>query len=137
MPLGVQGDELAGHVLGGAFGAGAGLGPFGPSHFGELYRTLFPAAGIFGHHVQLGGGDIEHIRPGVAELDVVFFKSVHLHLDDAGEASDAVGLVDHIVPHGEVGIALNALPVRRELFGSPSFSLSADDLCVCQDCETQ
>ena len=89
MPLGVQGDELVGHVLGGAFGAGAGLGSFGPSHFGELYRTLFPAAGIFGYHVQLGGGDIENIRPGVTTAHLN--KLAHEYVMSCGATPSFLG----------------------------------------------
>ena len=44
-----------------------------------------------------------------------------------------MGLVDDIVPHGEVGIALNALAVGGELFVCFPFVFSADQLCIRQD----
>ena len=131
LALGVEGDELLGHVPGRALGALAGLGPLRSAHFGELHGPLLAAAGIFGHQIQLGGRHVQGVRPGVADLHIVLFKAVHLHLHDAGEAADAVVLVDHIVPHGQVRVALDALAVGRQLFPGPGlFAPGADQLGV-------
>ena len=133
LPLGIEGNQLSRHVLGRALGPGAGLGPFGSAHLRELDRTFLSPAGVLGHHVQLRCGDIEHVRSGVAELDIVLFKPVHLHFDNSGKAADAVGLVDDIVPHGQVGIALNAFSVGGKLFVCFLFVFSADQLRIRQD----
>ena len=137
LPLGVEGDQLPCHVLRRALGPGAGLGPLGSAHFGEPDRALLSAAGVLGHHVQLRCGDIEHVRSGIAELDVVLFKPVDLHFDDSGKTADAVGFVDDIVPYGEVGIALDALAVGREFSVGFLFVLPANQLRVRQDRQFQ
>ena len=134
LPLGIEGDELFGHVLGGAFGPLPGLGPLRASHFGELHGLFFPGAGVFGHQIQLGGRHIQAVRPGVLDLHIVLFEAVHLHLHDAGEAADAVVLVDHIVPHGEIRVALDALAVGGQLFpGRLLFVPGAEQLGVSED----
>ena len=133
LPLGIEGNQLSRHVFGRSLGPGAGLGPFGSAHLGELDLALLSAAGVLGHHVQLCRGDIKYVRSGVAELDVVLFKPVHLHFDNSGEAADAVSLVNDVVPHGEVGIALDALAVGGELFVCFPFVFSSDQLCIRQD----
>ena len=132
LPLGVERDELFRHVLGRALGARAGLCPFRAAHLRELDWLLFARSRVFRHHVELCCGDIQAVRPGVAYLYIVLFKSVHLHLDDTGKAADAVVLVYHIVAHREVGAGLYFLPPRRELFLGFFSGLIAYQLCIGQ-----
>ena len=115
LPLGVERDELLRHVLGRALGARAGLRPFRAAHLRELDGLLLARSRVFRHHVKLRRRDIQAVRSGVAYFYIVFFKSVHLHLDDAGKAADAVVLVHDIVAHREVGAGFDLLPSRREL----------------------
>ncbi len=131
LALGIEGDELLGHVLRGALGAAAGLGPLSAAHFGELDRLVLACAGVFRHHVQLRGGHVERVRPGVLELDIVLFKAVHLHLHHTGEAADTVVFVYHVIAHREVGAALDPLLAGRELLFR-LFAPCTQELGVCE-----
>ena len=121
LPLGVELDEALGQVLGGGLGPGLGLFPPAGAQLGEpVHRGVLPAADVFAHQVQLKGGDVEGVRPGELELDVVLFHPVHGHLHHAGEPADAVVLVDHQVPGGQVGEGFQLLPVGPLGLGGPA-----------------
>ena len=130
LPLGVKADELARHALGGAARARAGAGPLGPAHLREAHLPVLAAAGVLRHQIQLRGGDVETVRPGVAYFDVVLFKAVHRHLHDAGEAADAVVLVHDVVAHGQVGVAFDARAARRQGLVRAALFLPAQQLRV-------
>ena len=83
LALGVEGDELLGHLLGGLFCLALGLDPVGAAQLGQLgllcpVRVL-AAADELAHQVQLGGWHIQRVRPGVGQLDVVLLHPIHLH----------------------------------------------------------
>ena len=136
LPLGIQADELVGHVLGGALGARAGLRPLRAAHLRQAHLAVLAAAGIFGDEIQLGGRDVQAVRAGVLDLDIVLVKAVDLHLHDAGKAADAVVFVHDIVAHGEVGIALDAHAPGGESFLCALLPRRAQQLRVRQHGET-
>ena len=104
LTLGVELDEPLGHILGGLFGLGLGLLPLRAPQLGQaLAPGVVPAADVFGHQVQLEGGDVEDVGAGKLQLDVVPVRPVHRHLHHAHKPADAVVLVDHQVPGGQVG----------------------------------
>ena len=107
LALGVELDEALGHVLGGLFGLGLGTLPLAAPQPGQAAAVrVVPAADVFAHQVQLKGGDVEHVCPGKLELNIVPVGPVHRHLHHAHEPADAVVLVDHQVPGGQVGEGL-------------------------------
>ena len=116
LPLGVQGDEPLGQVLGGGLGLGLLLVPVGAAQLIELHGPGLAvaaqpgAADILADLIQPRGGDVEAVPPGVGDQDVVLLHPVHGHLPDAVEPAHAVGGVDHQVPHGQVRIAEELLP---------------------------
>ena len=113
LPLGVQGDEPLGQVFYRLAGLALGLFPVAAPQTGELLCLVgvLSPADILADQVQLGGGNIEHVRPGVGELHIVPLHPVHGHLYHAHVAAHAVVLVNHQVTGGQVGIGLQLLPV--------------------------
>ena len=117
LPLGVQGDEALGQVLGRGLGPGLLLGPVGAAQLvqprgGTALLIGGPAAAdVLAHQVQGRGGDVEAVSSGIGDLDIVLLHPVHGHLPDALKAADAVVDVDHQVPGGQVGVAEELLPV--------------------------
>ena len=101
LALGVELDEALCQVLHRLAGAGLGLFPIRAPQLGQLFGLrVVPRADIFGDGVQLGGGEVEHVRPGVGKLHVVLVHPVHRHLHHAHKPADAVVLVDDEVPGG-------------------------------------
>ena len=112
LPLGVQGDEALGQILGGLFGPGLLPGPLGAPQLVEPgVLGVLAAADVLAHQIQLGDGDVQAVAAGVVDLDVVLLHAVHRHPLDAGEPAHAVVLVDHQVPGGQVRVGLELLPV--------------------------
>ena len=72
-------------------------------------------ADVFGHQIQLRGGDVEAVRARITDLDIVLLRPVHRDLEDTGKPADAVVLVDHQVPYGQVRARADALPVGHGL----------------------
>ena len=97
LPLGVQGDEPLGQVFYRLAGLALGLLPVAAPQTGELLCLvgILSPADILADQVQLGGGDIEHVCPGVGDLHIVPLHPVHGHLHHAHIAAHAVVLVDH------------------------------------------
>ena len=126
LALGVQGDELLGHLLGGLLRLALGLGPVGSAQLGQLGLLrpvwVLTAADELAHQVQLGGWHIQRVCPGVGQLDVVLLHSVHLHFGQGHKPGDAVLLMHHQIPRHKVIVALNLLPVGGR-FGLGGFLL--------------
>ena len=72
---------------------------------------ILARADVLRHHIELRGGDIETVRPRVADFDVILHRPVHGHLHDAGEAADAVHVVHDEIADREIGIGLDDLAV--------------------------
>ena len=108
---GVERGELLGHAFGGGLGARLRARPFRAAHFRQLHRAILARADVLADHVELRRRDIERVRAGVADLDVVLHRAVDRHLHDARKAADAVVLVHDEVAHGEVGVGVDLLAV--------------------------
>ena len=119
LPLGVELNEALGQILDRLSRPGLGLFPVGSPQFGELFGLLgiLATTNVFVHQVQLGGGHIEHVRPGVGDFQIVLDHAVHLHLDHLLKASDAVVLVDHQVARRKVSIGAQLGPVGHRFLG--------------------
>ena len=117
LPLGIELNEPLGQILDGLLGPGLGLLPVGAPQPGELAGLLgvLPGADVLAHQVELGGGDVEHVGPGVGDLDVVLLHPVHRHLGHLQEAAHAVVLVYHQVAGRQVGVGAQLLPVGHRL----------------------
>ena len=117
LPLGIELDESLGQVGHRPAGLGLGLLPVGPPQLGELPRLvcILAAADVLAHQIELCGGHIEGVRPGVGNFHIVLLDAVHRHLHHALVPADAVVLMDHQIPHGEVGVGPQLLPVRDGL----------------------
>ena len=63
---------------------------------------ILGGAEIFRHHVQRRRGNVQRIRSGVADHDIVLLKAVDLHLFYAGKAAYAVHLVNDEIARLEV-----------------------------------
>lgn len=79
--------------------------------FRQLHRSILARADVLADHVELRRRDIERVRAGVADLDVVLHRAIDRHLHDACEAADAVVLVHDEIAHGEVGVGVDLLAV--------------------------
>ena len=129
LALGVEGDELLGHLFGGLLRLALGLEPVGAAQLGQLgllrpVRVLAPADEL-AHQVQLGGRHIQRVRPGVGQLDIVLLHPVHLHFGQGHKPGDAVFLMHHQVTWHQVIVALDLLPVGGRLGPGGLLLLSA------------
>ena len=112
LPLGIQGCQPLGQVLGGLFGPGFLLGPLGTAQLVELLALLvLTAANIFGHQIQRRSRDVQAVSAGVVDLHVVFFHPVHRHPLDSGKPAHAMVGMHHQIAGREVRIGLELLPV--------------------------
>ena len=94
---GVQLNELLRHLLGGLFDLGAGALPLGSAQLCQLHLFLVAGGGVAAEQVQLGDGNIQHVRAGILDLQVILDGTLHLKTLDARIHADAVALVHHIV----------------------------------------
>ena len=131
---GVERRELFGHAFCGRFGARFRARPLRAAHFGQLHGPVLARADVFAHEVELRRRDIERVRPGIADLDIVFHRTVDRHLHDARKAADAVIFVHDEVANGEVGVGVDLLAVRL-LFVSGAPQAGRRDLRVREDGE--
>ena len=70
---------------------------------------VLPGADVLAHQVQLGGRDIQAVAAGVGDLDIVLLHPVHRQTHHRNETPDAVVLMHHQVPGGQVGVGLEPL----------------------------
>ena len=117
LPLGVEVDQLAGQLAGGAAGAGLHLAPALAAELREL-RAL-AAADVAGDLRQLLRRDEHPVAVAVLELEVVAGDLGDRAGVEAGEAGDAVVLVDDVVAGGEVAERGEA-PAGRRRRGGPA-----------------
>ena len=103
------------------------LFPLGAPQLGQLLGLVgvLAAADVLAHQIQLGGGDVQHVRPGIGDLHIVLLHPVGGHLHHAGIPADAVVLVHHQVAHGQVGVRLQLLAVGGLLGRAGALFLSA------------
>ena len=116
---GVQADELLGDLVDGLLGAGLGLGPVGAAHLGQGGLV---GSGVLGNLVEgVGGheepvGRLSALRGGVFDDQVVArggrVPAPNRPGDKLNEASDAVLIVDDVVP-GVQGQGVDALAPAR------------------------
>ena len=109
---GVECGELLGHAFCGRFGARFRARPLRAAHFGQLHGPIFARADVFAHKVELRRRDIERVRSGVADLDIVLHRTVDRHLHNARKAADAVIFVHDEVADGKVGVGVDLFAVR-------------------------
>ena len=122
----VQGGQALRQILGRGLGARLGAVPVRSAHFGELDRVILARADVFRHHVELRRRNVQTVRPGVADFDIVLHRAVHRHLYDAREPADAVIFVHHKVAHGEIGVGADLLAVGHGLVFRSSQAARSD-----------
>ena len=131
---GVERREFFGHAFCGRFGARFRARPLRAAHFGQLHGPVLARADVFAHEVELCRRDIERVRPGIADLDIVLHRTVDRHLHNARKAADAVVFVHDEVADGKVGVGVDLLAVRL-LFVSGAPQAGRRDLRVREDGE--
>ena len=109
LTLGVQGDELLGHILHGTLDVAAGLLPVVGGELVQLHAAVVTGADVLRHHVQLSYRDVELVGAGVLDRDVVLGHAVEFQLADPDESADTVGGVNDQVSLGDVGKAADLL----------------------------
>ena len=82
--------------------------PFRMAQFIELDLSRI-RAGVFLQHIQLGGQDIQVAAALVFQLDIILEDPVHFHLLDPPVDAQPMVLMDHVIPHGELGEILDPL----------------------------
>ncbi len=102
LALGVQVQQLAGHLLGGAAGARLERVPARAAELGQR-RVVAAGADVARDLRQLVGGDEDAVLAGVLEQQVVAGDAGHRARVEPGEAGDAVVLVDDDVAGAQVG----------------------------------
>ena len=107
--LGIEGNKLLCHILYGGANSAAGALPLGGIELVELYAGILPGTHILRHKVKLGHGNIEHIRSGVANCDVILNNAADVLLHYALENADSVGDVNHIIAGGNIGEAFERI----------------------------
>ena len=88
--LGIELDKLVSHILDRLFYSGSGLCPLGGVELIELYNAVLLGADILGYKVKLGNRHKQHIRSGIAYLDIVLDNAVDVPLDYALKDTDTV-----------------------------------------------
>ena len=101
-PLGVQLEQLPGQLLGGPAGACLERVPAAPAELAQR-RMGAPGADVAGDLGQLVGGDEDAVVAVVFEVQVVARDARHGARLEAGEAGDAVVLVDDDVTRAQLG----------------------------------
>ena len=109
---GVERGELLGHAFCGCFGARFRARPLRAAHLGQLHGPIFARADVFAHEVELRRRDIERVRSGVADLDIVLHRTVDRHLHNARKAADAVVFMHDEVADGKVRVGVDLFAVR-------------------------
>ena len=122
LALGIQPDQALGQVLGGGLGLAGGLGPLGAPQLIELGALVVLAgADVLADQVQRRGRNVQHVLPGVGDLDIVLLHPVHRQAQHGHEPADAVVGMDHQVSGGQVRVGLEllliAVPPGPGLFG--------------------
>ncbi len=98
--LGVEVEQLPGQGAGGAAGAGLHVLPAFPTQGRERRRP--PGADVAAQLGELVGGDVDPVLALVFEVEVVAGYAADLAGLEAGEAGDAVVLVDDVVADPQV-----------------------------------
>ena len=106
---GVQLNQLFGHRLGGGLDLAPGPGPLAPAQTAQLDVVGIPRRCVAGQKVQLGNGNIEHILFVILDAQIILGHALHRHALDAGVPADAVVLVNHQIPGGDLGQAVQGV----------------------------
>ena len=115
---GIELDQLIGQIPGGLLGPHLGLGPGGPAQLAEPDVGVLRGADVFAHQVQSGGGHIEKVGACKGDLQIIPGDSVALDALHAHEAADAVVLVNHIIPRGQIAEGFDPVTVAGLFPGS-------------------
>ena len=113
---GVELDELLGHLFGGLFDFGAGALPLGAAQLCKLHLFLVAGGGVAAQQIELSDRHIQHVGAGILDLQVIFYRTLHLETLDARIHADAVALVNHIVAGLDVREAGQGVFVLLALF---------------------
>ena len=130
--LGVEVEQLAGQLAGGAAGARLHLLPARAAERREL-RRLAAGADVAAELRELLGGDEDPVLALVLELEVVAGDSGEGPRLEAGEAGDAVVLVDDVVADAQLARRLS-MPARR---GRRGGAAAVQELAPREDRELQ
>ena len=87
---------------------------------------ILARANVFRHHVELCRRDIQTVRPGIADFDIVLHRAIHRHLYDARKPADTVIFMHHKIAHGEIGIGPDLLTVGHGLVFRPAQAACSD-----------
>ena len=99
---GVEGEQLGGHLAGGALDAGLGALPLLRAEPGERGRTV-ERRDVGGHAVEVLHGDVELVTLGVVDDEVLAVVVLAWSASGAGEPAHAVLDVDDVVAGVELG----------------------------------
>ena len=113
---GVELDELLRHLFGGLFDLGAGALPLGAAQLCKLHLFLVAGGGVAAQQIELSDRHIQHVGAGILDLQVIFYRALHLETLDARIHADAVALVNHIVAGLDVREAGQGVFVLLALF---------------------
>ena len=114
---GIELNQLSGHILGGFPCLGLGLLPGIGSDFVQAYISVFRAAAdILAYQIQLGCRNKQGIRTLVSDFDIILDGTVNPDLLHSHKTADAVVVVYHQIPRGEVCKGTEFLPVGSVLF---------------------
>ena len=123
LSLGIELNQHVRQILRGCFGLFLGLFPGVAPQTAQAHVGILAAADVFCHHVQLGGGDIEHIGALIGNFDIVLHHAAELHLLHAAEPANTMGLVYHQVAGRKIRKGIELLTI-----GGGFFLLSAEAL---------
>ena len=107
----VERDQLLGDILDRGLDLGFRALPVAGAETAQLDARVLVRSDVFGDHVQLGDGHIEHVALGIVDLDVILDDPVGVDLADAAENADAVDAVYHVIPGGQLREAVDLLTV--------------------------
>ena len=128
--------QILGNLLDSPTDPGLGFIPLGPSQLVEL-RFLGLCSCVFLDALQTCGRQIQIAAVPILNLDIVLDDLIPLNLLDALIYTQAVLLMDHIIPHGQLCETLYGLALVICLFTALSFFLHAEHIALCDKYKLQ
>ncbi|CDE94401.1 unknown [Acidaminococcus sp. CAG:542] len=101
-PLGIEPEQFRGQDGNGLLGLPGGLLPVFPAHVGQFGRGAL-VAHVFVEEPHLFHRHVELVPLGILELEIVPVDPVHFNGFHPHVPADALYIVDHVIPHLDVG----------------------------------